>query len=231
MKRFTTHQHWGSRLAVAVLVLSFLVVTLGAAQAQPVRGKLDKVVREGLAVARGDTRIRVIVTVAPNARRGLLARLRAHGVDVSHDFTLIPAMSAKLPAGLIRQLEKDKDVVAISYDDDVTSSGISSTVTGTALGGNYSLRSTLGLTAPGAAVTRTFQQGNANGYASTVDGGVQSGAPTTNYATAGFIQLSATTSGRMLIRFDNLFGSGSSQIPYGSGSRPPRSRSINRARA
>jgi len=63
MKRFTTRQHWGSRIAVAALVLAFLGATLGAAQAQPVRDKLDKIVREGLAVARDDAPMRVILTV------------------------------------------------------------------------------------------------------------------------------------------------------------------------
>jgi len=112
-----------------------------------VRDKLDKVVREAIEVAPDDARVRVIVTIAPGARQGVLAKLRAHGVQVSHDFTIIPAMAAQLPAGLIRSLEKDKDIVAISYDDDVTSSGISSAVTGTAANSAYTLRATLGLDA------------------------------------------------------------------------------------
>ena len=54
-------------------------------------------------------------------------------------------MAGQLPAKLIRKLEQDKDVLGISYDDDVTASGITSGVSGTALASPYSLRATLGI--------------------------------------------------------------------------------------
>jgi hypothetical protein len=41
-------------------------------------------------------------------------------------------------------------------------------------------------------------------------------APNTNYATAGYIGVNVTSGGHALIRFDNLFGNGPHQIPYGS---------------
>ena len=146
MIRFSsTHRHAGWRLGTAALVLAFLGLAFVPALAQPVRDKLDKVVRESMATAPDDARVRVIITVAPDARQGVLAKLRAHGAEVSHDFTLIPAVAATLPAGLIRSLAKDKDVVAISYDGDVAASGISSAVTGTAANSPYSLRATLGI--------------------------------------------------------------------------------------
>jgi len=136
---------------------------------------------------------------------------------ISHDHTIINALAAELPARLIRTLEDDKDVVAISYDSDVTPSGIWSGVAGTAAGSAYSLRSTLGLSAPAAtAVTKTFQQGDANGYSSAVDGGVKSSSPNSNCATAPGIQLYNDQGNSVLIRFDDLFGSGPNQIPYGS---------------
>jgi hypothetical protein len=64
----TTHGTRRSRLVVGALVLAFLGVTFGAAQAQPARDKLDKVVREGLAIAGDDAPMRVIIAVAPDAR-------------------------------------------------------------------------------------------------------------------------------------------------------------------
>jgi len=43
-----------------------------------VRDKLDRVVRAGLAVAGDDAPMRVIITVAPDARQGVRTKLRAH---------------------------------------------------------------------------------------------------------------------------------------------------------
>jgi hypothetical protein len=65
------------------------------------------------------------------------------------------------------------------------------------------------------AVTKTFRQGDTNGSVVS-DGGVTSAAPNTNYATAGYIGVNVTSGGHALIRFDNLFGNGPHQIPYGS---------------
>lgn len=64
-------------------------------------------------------------------------------------------------------------------------------------------------------VTRTFRQGDTNGSI-VKDGGVNGAAPNTNYATAGYIAVNVTSGGHALIRFENLFGNGPNQIPYGS---------------
>ncbi len=64
-------------------------------------------------------------------------------------------------------------------------------------------------------VTKTFRQGDS--YGSVVkDGGVNGAAPNTNYATAGYIAVNVTSGGHALIRFDNVFGNGPNQVPYGS---------------
>ena len=64
-------------------------------------------------------------------------------------------------------------------------------------------------------VTKTFRQGDSNGSV-VKDGGINGAAPNTNYATAGYIGVNATSGGHALIRFDNVFGNGPNQIPYGS---------------
>ena len=101
--------------------------------------------RQHVATAADDAATRVIIRFAPGARHGLRTRLRANGITVRHDFTAIGAVSGRLSARMLRMLERDKDVLSISYDSDVTASGVSSTITGTALGTPYSLRSTIGL--------------------------------------------------------------------------------------
>ena len=67
----------------------------------------------------------------------------------------------------------------------------------------------------GTTVTKTFRQGDSNGSV-VKDGGVNGAAPNTNYATAGYIAVNVTSGGHALIRFDNVFGNGPNQIPYGS---------------
>lgn len=69
--------------------------------------------------------------------------------------------------------------------------------------------------------TLSFQQGDANGYAGTEDTFVDAGEPTTNKGSAVSIAVDlddsagdATTLG--LIRFDNIFGAGTGQIPAGA---------------
>ena len=115
---FITHRHMGWRLGTAALGLAFLGLAFGPAQAQPKGDKLDKMVRQ----ARGDYgrgAPRVIITVAPGARKGIYAKLKAHGATVNADFTIIEALAAELPPGFIRSLEQDKDVVSLSYDSPV----------------------------------------------------------------------------------------------------------------
>ena len=73
---------------------------------------------------------------------------------------------------------------------------------------------------PVAADTRTFQQGDVNGYTGTVDAYVDVGAPGDDNSVATLLTAdgppSATDERQILIRFDNIFGSGSTQIPAGS---------------
>ena len=64
-------------------------------------------------------------------------------------------------------------------------------------------------------VTRTFRAGDTNGSVVT-DGGVNGAAPNTSYGTAGYIAVNVTSGGHALIRFENVFGNGPHQIPYGS---------------
>jgi len=94
--------------------------------------------------ARDESPLRVIITVAPGARQGIYAKLEAHGAKVNASFTIIEALAAELPPGLIRSLAKDKDVVSISTDAMVKGDGVSG-VTGTAVGSAFTLRRTLGL--------------------------------------------------------------------------------------
>ncbi|MGE3843156.1 MAG: S8 family serine peptidase, partial [Vicinamibacterales bacterium] len=177
-------------------------------------GKFDRHLRERLAKTSDadPTPESVILTVRPGARRGLVQRLRAMGATVNEDFTIIDASSAKLPARVLRQLADDKDVLAISTDAELKADGVTSPVSGAPANSPYSLRSTLGLEAATSG-TATFQQG-ANGYTGTVDGGVNGSSTKTNYATATSIKVEMNRG--LLLRFDNLFGSGVNQIPTGA---------------
>ena len=124
-----------------------LALTLGIGVAgadQP--SKFDRHLRRHLSAATDDAPLSVIITVRPGARRGLVQKLLAHGATVN-ELGLIEATAGRLPAGLLRRLEKDKDVVAISTDAPVRASGITSAVTGVAKLTPFSLRATLGLTA------------------------------------------------------------------------------------
>jgi hypothetical protein len=64
-------------------------------------------------------------------------------------------------------------------------------------------------------VTKMFRRGDANGSIVS-DGGVIGATPNANYATAGYIAVNAASGGHALIRFENVFGNGPNQIPYGS---------------
>jgi hypothetical protein len=74
---------------------------------------------------------------------------------------------------------------------------------------------------PVAPTVTTFQQGDGNGYSSTVDTFVDAGEPTTDKSNDVDVSVDlddgagdATTQG--LIRFENIFGNGAGQIPAGS---------------
>ena len=108
---------------------------------------MDRHLRERASQAADATPFKVIVTLKPGAKRHFVKAMKAAGLKVDADFTLTEAFAAQLPAGLLRALENDPDVEAISTDAPVTASGITSSVSGTPLGGPYTLRATLGLDA------------------------------------------------------------------------------------
>lgn len=72
-----------------------------------------------------------------------------------------------------------------------------------------------------AAVTLTFQNGVA-GYTGTVDTNLQESKPTTSFGNATSVSVDSDSPGgsgkddQVLLRFDNLFGSGTGQIPVGA---------------
>ncbi len=73
----------------------------------------------------------------------------------------------------------------------------------------------------GPAITTSFQNGNANGFGSNVDTYVDAGNVTANNATNVDLQVdlddgAGDPTTQTLIRFDDLFGTGPGQIPYGS---------------
>src|SRR5262245_18046461 len=67
---------------------------------------------------------RVIITVKPGLKTGLVNALVAQGATDSSDFELIEAFAVELPVGLLRALEKHPDVVSISLDAPVYSTGV-----------------------------------------------------------------------------------------------------------
>ena len=71
--------------------------------------------------------------------------LEAVGVTSKGDFTLIEGMALRVPARLLRVLAEDSDVVSVSTDAPVTSTGLSVAVSGKAQNSKYDLMSTLGL--------------------------------------------------------------------------------------
>ena len=161
---------------------------------------------------------RVIIRMKPGTKRALLSQLQAQGARVSRDFNLIEAFAGEVPAGMLRALQNHPDVLAMSADAEMHPMGLTTTVTGAAANTPYALRRTLWLeTISGTAVTRSFQQG-ASGYAGTTDGGVKSSASSSNYgnATSVLVEVKSSAKAAMLLRFDNLFGSGANQIPVGS---------------
>lgn len=166
-----------------------------------------------------DAPVKVIVTLKPHARRGLGQKVRGRGGRHGGDFSVINGGAAELPPSKLRELAVDDDVLNISVDADVHPDGVASSLTGTAQGGGFSLRSALGLRAPSAFTTTTsFQRGNISGYASVVDTGVDLAAPSTAYgaATSVYVEGFGNTPAGMLVRFDNIFGTGPGQIPPGA---------------
>ena len=111
---------WRRTLASLVLVgIAALGVAPGAT-AGP-RAKMDRQLRERTSQATDAAPFKVIVTLKKGAKRNFVKALKASGFKLDADFTLTEAFAAQLPAGLLRALENDPDVEAISTDAPVTS--------------------------------------------------------------------------------------------------------------
>lgn len=182
------------------------------------RHLLDRVERQE-AGDEPDATVRVIVKMRPGARQGLRQKLLARGGRLTQDFSVIDASTAELTLKQLDRLAGDKDVESVSVDAPVFADGVASTTTGTAQGSGFSLRGTLGLRGVSAtAATLSFQQGNAAGYTGVVDTGVDYAAASTAYGSASsvYVEGVGVYPAAMLVRFDNLFGAGTGQIPPGS---------------
>ena len=133
---------WRRTLASLLLVGVTALGLAPDATAGP-RAKMDRHLRERAGRAADATPFKVIVTLKKGAKRDFVKALRASGYQVGADFTLTEAFAAQLPAGLLRALENDPDVEAISTDAPVTSMatvGTVYTVTNTSNTGAGSLR-------------------------------------------------------------------------------------------
>ncbi|MDH4064604.1 MAG: DNRLRE domain-containing protein, partial [Acidobacteriota bacterium] len=161
---------------------------------------------------------KVIVRLRPGARRGIIQRLRAQGATVTADLAVIEAVAARLPRRMLRRLAQDRDVLSISTDAPVRSHGLSSAVTGTAENGGYSLRRTLGLETSSATTTTVSYQQGVNGYGGTVDGSADFYSPSSAYPNSRSVWVEGygVYPSGMLLRFDNLVGTGAGQIPPGA---------------
>ncbi|MDO8955221.1 MAG: cadherin-like domain-containing protein [Gammaproteobacteria bacterium] len=108
----------------------------------------------------------------------------------------------------------------VAASDDLTGSSL--------LGGDWSLEYQVGQVESGVALlaqaqqswaqvlaTSTFQEG-VGGYTGTQDTVIKASSPDTNAGGNSTIPFTASSTEQGLIRFDNLFGSGAGQIPYGS---------------
>ena len=111
---------WSSVWYTVALALLQVAFGSGAPQAQSLRApdtaaalghaaRLDTQLAARLGGAGGTDVLRVIVTVKPGAKRGLLRALQAQGASVNPDFTTIEAFAGQLPAGLVRALQKHSD--------------------------------------------------------------------------------------------------------------------------
>jgi hypothetical protein len=123
--------------------LALLGLTLDAAAGPGRRDKMDRHLRERTSRAADATPFKVIVTLKPGAKRHFVKAMKASGLKIDADFTLTEAFAAQLPAGLLRALENDPDVEAISTDAPVTAMttvGTVYTVTTTNNSGAGSLR-------------------------------------------------------------------------------------------
>src|SRR5262245_55453313 len=117
----------------------------GPSKGQEAKARVDAAIAELLGQGNDDARPRVIITVKPGAKNGLLRALMAHGATISQDYAMTEASAGGLQLGLVRKLLREPDVVTISSDAVVEGSGITTAVTGTSANSTYSLRATLGI--------------------------------------------------------------------------------------
>src|ERR1700752_1896166 len=97
---------WSAAFCTAVALLSVPVATLRAAppaQGSPGAGKgkaaaahVDALLADLLAGGDDNGRVRVILSVKPGAKHGLIRALQAHGAVVGSEFTLIEGFAADL---------------------------------------------------------------------------------------------------------------------------------------
>ena len=206
-------------VALTLLGATFEAGAAGQADKRSAKreGKFDKRIREVVEGKTGEAaRVSVIIAVKPDARKGLIKRLLAHGAtaQVGTEFSIIESFSATLPKRLVRQLEHDQDVVSVSVDAPVQGDGLASAVSGTPELSGYSLRSTLGLEVPSdTSAKASFQQG-VNRYTGTVDGGINSLLAIASYGNSSSVGVvNGLVKGAMLVRFDGLFGDGQGRFP------------------
>jgi parallel beta-helix repeat protein len=134
-------------------VLLALVLSIGGVYAQgPSSGKgptvsgarVDRKLQDLLSRGGDSDQLRVIVTLKPGTKGGMLNALRAQGAQVSHDFSVVEAFAGQLPKGLLRALRNNPNVVSLSFDEAVASFqasvGTIYTVTNTSNSGTGSLR-------------------------------------------------------------------------------------------
>ncbi len=83
--------------------------------------RLDRHLEERLSRA-DDTEIeRVIITMKPGTKRGLMRTLQGQGARLRKDFSVIEGFSGELPRSLLRSLRNHPDVVSLSTDAPVSS--------------------------------------------------------------------------------------------------------------
>ena len=210
---------WLRPVLVAALILRCTTVFGAPAGADEDR-KLDGSLRHRVRQGSSSERVSVIVTPRRGARARILERLKAEGGTVNGNYGLTEALVVSVPKHVARRMAREAEVEAISSDEPVYADAMAASALGTAANSPYTLRSTLGLdVVSGVAATKSFAQG-AYGYQSGVNASVNSSNPggTLSYAATATLVEGGVYGGRsgLMVRFDNLFGDGVNQIPYGS---------------
>ena len=105
---------------------------------------MDAMIAELLGTGNDDGQLRVIVTVKPGAKTGLIKRRRRRAPPSTRTTRSSRRLRPTCPTGSGARLQHP-DVVTISSDAVVEGSGITTAVTGTSANSTYSLRATLGI--------------------------------------------------------------------------------------